>query len=76
MKLLVTVGSLTGVSEELVFDVPQPIAYIGVEIEDTSEESKTGRQTIMRIPFYSHEKVIHTICRLYDPNNRVDTVEM
>lgn len=53
MNVIVTVGSDNGVSEELVFDVPEPIAYIGAEIEDDNPEarSRTGRTTIMRKTF-------------------------
>lgn len=48
MNLIVTVGNANGENEELVFDVPPPITWIGIEIEDKSEDSKTGRITIMR----------------------------
>lgn len=63
MKLIVTVGNDQGDSEELVFDVPEPITYLGVEIED-NENPKTGRATILRIPFHSHGERIHTTCGL------------
>lgn len=54
MNVIVTVGSDNGVSEELVFDVPEPIAYIGAEIEgpeSPDDRSRTGRTTIMRKTF-------------------------
>ncbi len=67
MKLIVTVGNFAGQTEELVFDLPDPITWLGVEVE-TPEGleaiSKTGRTTIVRIPFTNHETGIHTMCQL------------
>lgn len=58
MKLIVTVGNDNGDNEELVFDVPEPITWIGVEIEIPA-----GRSTILRMPFHMHGERIHTLCR-------------
>jgi len=72
MKLIVTVGNANHETEELVFDVPAPITWLGVEIEDnTPDADKTGRLTIMRQPFVVHgESVIHTICSRIDDTVR------
>jgi len=76
MKLIVTVGNANGDNEELVFNVPEPITWLGVEIEDNSPQAdKTGRLTIMRQPFISHGmNAIHTICSRYDDS--ISEVEM
>jgi hypothetical protein len=71
MELFVTVGNIDGESQELVFDVPVPITYIGIEVEDNSPDAdKTGRMTIMRYPFINHGTTIHTICSLVDGSVR------
>lgn len=62
MKLIVTVGNDNGQYEEQVFDVPEPITYLGVEVENT--KTPTGRATIMRMPFHDHGLGIHSICSL------------
>ena len=76
MKLFVTVGNAEGDTQELIFDLPGPYRYIGLEIEDSSPDTdKTGRLTIMRQPFVVHgESTIHTICSRYDDS--VNAIEM
>lgn len=57
MKLIVTVGNANGETEELVFDVPGTITWMDAEVETSN-----GRSRILRIPFFSHEMGLHTIC--------------
>jgi len=76
MKLIVTVGNADHVTEELVFDVPEPITWMGVEIEDTrplEEQSPSGRMTILRVPFANHEAGMHTMCTLNGEIQEVPT---
>lgn len=66
MKLIVTVGNANGDTEELVFELADPITWLGVEINDPRDPeetgSRTGRMTILRVPFANHEKGLHTMC--------------
>ena len=65
MKLIVTIGNAQVQTEELVFELDEPIIWMGVEIEDTRPEedrSSTGRMTILRVPFANDGENIHTTC--------------
>lgn len=73
MKLMVTIGNAAGDTEELVFELPEPITWLGVEIEkpdaireqeQTQGLSTSTRTTIVRIPFANHETGLHTMCQL------------
>lgn len=68
MKLIVTVGNAHDQHEELVFDLPGPLTWLGVEIEDPRDpddemRSLTGRMTIIRVPFHTHGEILHSLCR-------------
>lgn len=77
MKLMVTVGNAQGETEELVFELADPITWLGVEIDDPRDpeesQSRTGRMTIVRIPFANHEAGLHTMCQL---NGGIEEVPM
>jgi hypothetical protein len=78
VKLFVTMGTRDGGSEEKEFEFPdgEYITWMGVEIEDTRPEDqrgKTGRMTIIRVPFVNHEPGMHTICTLNGEIHQVVT---